>query len=84
LFVPDPELPAKTMRAHGMVLCCAVGMEIKALSFVVLGAIGRRSIHPYYRTAAHFSCETSKLLQDDGYAFETASHGSFFIIGFAE
>ena len=50
-------------------------MEMKALSFVALGAIGRRSTYPYYyRTAAHFSCEPSKLLQHDGYAFETASH----------
>jgi hypothetical protein len=83
LFVPDPVIPQKPLRAHG----CGVGtMEMKALSFVALGAIGRRSTYPYYyRTAAHFSCEPSKLLQHDGYAFETASHVvDHFIIGFAE
>lgn len=46
---------------------------MKALSFVVLGTIGQRSI--YYRTAhLYLSCAPSKLLQDDGYAFETASN----------
>ena len=50
--------------------------EMKALSFVVLGTIGQRSIYTYYRTAhLHLSCAiASKLLQDDGYAFEVASH----------
>ena len=50
--------------------------EMKALSFVVLGTIGQRSIYPYYRTAhLHLSCAiASRLLQDDGYASEIASH----------